>query len=147
MFDLLCSDVFQKALLGGTAAAVMAALVGYFLVLRVQAFAAEAFIGHLLCRRDGRLPARPVASRRDDRLLPAFGPEPGRPGRAGAGPQRGDRHGAQLRAGPRGPVSQHLHAIERIARERRGVDPVRLHSQRAARRHLPDARLRSGSPW
>jgi zinc/manganese transport system permease protein len=43
MFDLLSSDVFQKALLGGTAAAAMAAVVGYFLVLRVQAFAAEAF--------------------------------------------------------------------------------------------------------
>jgi zinc/manganese transport system permease protein len=43
MFDLLHSDVFQKALLGGTAAAALAALVGYFLVLRVQAFAAEAF--------------------------------------------------------------------------------------------------------
>ena len=43
MFDLLVSDVFQKALLGGTAAAAMAAVVGYFLVLRMQAFAAEAF--------------------------------------------------------------------------------------------------------
>jgi zinc/manganese transport system permease protein len=43
MFDLLGSDVFQKALIGGTAAAAMSALVGYFLVLRVQAFAAEAF--------------------------------------------------------------------------------------------------------
>jgi len=44
MFDLLSSDVFQKAFLGGTAAAAMAGLVGYFLVLRVQAFAAEAFM-------------------------------------------------------------------------------------------------------
>jgi zinc/manganese transport system permease protein len=44
MFDLLSSDVFQRAFLGGTAAAVMAALVGYFLVLRAQAFAAEAFL-------------------------------------------------------------------------------------------------------
>jgi len=44
MFDLLLSDVFQKALLGGTAAAAMAGVVGYFLVLRLQAFAAEAFM-------------------------------------------------------------------------------------------------------
>ena len=44
MFDLLFSDVFQKAFLGGTAAAAMAAVVGYFLVLRMQAFAAEAFM-------------------------------------------------------------------------------------------------------
>ena len=44
MFDLLSSDVFQKALLGGTAAAVMAGITGYFLVLRVQAFAAESFM-------------------------------------------------------------------------------------------------------
>jgi zinc/manganese transport system permease protein len=44
MFDPLSSDVFQKALLGGTAAAAMAGVVGYFLVLRVQAFAAEAFM-------------------------------------------------------------------------------------------------------
>jgi len=44
MFDLVASGVFQRALLGGTAAAVMAALVGYFLVLRAQAFAAEAFL-------------------------------------------------------------------------------------------------------
>ena len=44
MFDLLSSDVFQKALLGGTAAAVMAGVVGYFLVLRAQAFAAESFM-------------------------------------------------------------------------------------------------------
>ena len=44
MFDLLSSGVFQRAFLGGTAAAVMAALVGYFLVLRAQAFAAEAFL-------------------------------------------------------------------------------------------------------
>ena len=44
MLDLLSSDVFQKALLGGTAAAAMAAVVGCFLVLRVQAFAAEAFM-------------------------------------------------------------------------------------------------------
>ncbi len=43
MFSLLASDIFQNALLGGTAAAVMASLVGYFLVLRVQAFATEAF--------------------------------------------------------------------------------------------------------
>ncbi len=44
MFSLLASDVFQKALLGGTVAAVMAGVVGYFLVLRVQAFAAESFM-------------------------------------------------------------------------------------------------------
>jgi zinc/manganese transport system permease protein len=44
MFDLLSSSVFMRALLGGTAAAVMAALVGYFLVLRAQAFAAEALM-------------------------------------------------------------------------------------------------------
>ena len=44
MFDLVMSGVFQRAFLGGTAAAVMAALVGYFLVLRAQAFAAEAFL-------------------------------------------------------------------------------------------------------
>jgi zinc/manganese transport system permease protein len=44
MFDLLSFDVFQKALLGGTVAAVMAGVVGYFLVLRAQAFAAESFM-------------------------------------------------------------------------------------------------------
>lgn len=44
MFDLLSSEVFQNALLGGSAAAAMAGVVGYFLVLRVQAFAAEAFM-------------------------------------------------------------------------------------------------------
>ena len=44
MFTLLASDVFQEALLGGTIAAAMAGVVGYFLVLRAQAFAAEAFM-------------------------------------------------------------------------------------------------------
>ena len=44
MLGLLSSDIFQKALLGGTIAAAMAGLVGYFLILRVQAFAAEAFM-------------------------------------------------------------------------------------------------------
>jgi len=43
MWDLFGSDVFQKALIGGTVAAAVSALVGFFLVLRVQAFAAEAF--------------------------------------------------------------------------------------------------------
>ena len=42
MFDLLNSDIFQNAFLGGTIAAIVAAVVGYFLVLRAQAFAAEA---------------------------------------------------------------------------------------------------------
>ena len=44
MFDLLSSGVFQRALLGGTVASVMAGVVGYFLVLRAQAFAAESFM-------------------------------------------------------------------------------------------------------
>lgn len=44
MFTLLASDVFQEAFLGGTIAAAMAGVVGYFLVLRAQAFAAEAFM-------------------------------------------------------------------------------------------------------
>jgi len=44
MFDLLASDVFLRAFAGGTAVAVMASLVGYFLVLRAQAFAAESLI-------------------------------------------------------------------------------------------------------
>ena len=44
MFELLSSEVFLRAFAGGTAAAVMASLVGYFLVLRAQAFAAEAFL-------------------------------------------------------------------------------------------------------
>jgi zinc/manganese transport system permease protein len=43
MFDLLASDIFRNALMGGTAATVVASLVGYFVVLRVQAFATEAF--------------------------------------------------------------------------------------------------------
>lgn len=44
MLGLLSSDIFQKAFLGGTVVAAMAGLVGYFLILRVQAFAAEAFM-------------------------------------------------------------------------------------------------------
>ena len=44
MFDLLASPVFRHALIGGSAAAVLGGVVGYFLVLRVQAFAAEAFM-------------------------------------------------------------------------------------------------------
>ncbi len=44
MLDLLSSDIFRNALVGGTAAAAMAGVVGYFLILRVQAFAAEAFM-------------------------------------------------------------------------------------------------------
>lgn len=44
MLNLLASDIFQKALLGGTVAAALAGVVGYFLILRVQAFAAEAFM-------------------------------------------------------------------------------------------------------
>jgi len=43
MFDLLSSDIFQNAFLGGTIVAIISALVGYFLVLRTQAFACEAF--------------------------------------------------------------------------------------------------------
>ncbi|HBF38461.1 MAG TPA: ABC transporter permease [Firmicutes bacterium] len=42
MFDLLRSDIFQNAFVGGTIVAIVAALVGYFLVLRSQAFACEA---------------------------------------------------------------------------------------------------------
>jgi zinc/manganese transport system permease protein len=44
MLELLSSDVFHNAFLGGTAAAVIAAVAGYFLVLRAQAFAAEALM-------------------------------------------------------------------------------------------------------
>jgi zinc/manganese transport system permease protein len=44
MFELLSSDVFHKAFLAGTAAAAIAAVTGYFLVLRAQAFAAEALM-------------------------------------------------------------------------------------------------------
>ena len=44
MFELLSSEVFRNALVGGSAAAVLGGVVGYFLVLRVQAFAAEAFM-------------------------------------------------------------------------------------------------------
>ncbi len=43
MFELLRSDIFLNAWLGGTVAAVIGAVVGYFLVLRAQAFACEAF--------------------------------------------------------------------------------------------------------
>jgi zinc/manganese transport system permease protein len=44
MLDLFASDVFRGALIGGSAAAVLGGVVGYFLVLRVQVFAAEAFM-------------------------------------------------------------------------------------------------------
>ncbi len=43
MISLLQSEMVQNAFLGGTIVAVVAALVGYFVVLRAQAFAAEAF--------------------------------------------------------------------------------------------------------
>ena len=42
--DLLASDIFRNAMIGGTAAAVVASLVGYFVVLRAQAFAAESLL-------------------------------------------------------------------------------------------------------
>ncbi len=42
--ELLASDVFRNAVAAGTLSAVLAALVGYFVVLRAQAFAAEAFL-------------------------------------------------------------------------------------------------------
>ncbi len=43
MFDLFRSDIFQNAFMGGTIVAIVSALVGYFLVIRTQAFACEAF--------------------------------------------------------------------------------------------------------
>jgi len=42
MLNLLASDIFGNAMTAGTIAAVTAALVGYFVVLRAQAFAGEA---------------------------------------------------------------------------------------------------------
>lgn len=42
MFQLLQYDFVQNAFLGGTIVAIIAALVGYFVVLRAQAFAGEA---------------------------------------------------------------------------------------------------------
>lgn len=42
MFQLLQYDFVQNAFLGGTVVAIVAALVGYFVVLRAQAFAGEA---------------------------------------------------------------------------------------------------------
>ena len=42
--ELLASDIFLKAMAAGTIAAVMASLVGYFVVLRAQAFAAESLL-------------------------------------------------------------------------------------------------------
>jgi zinc/manganese transport system permease protein len=44
MFDLLTSDLFLRTFVGATLVAVLAAPVGYFLVLRAQVFAAEAFM-------------------------------------------------------------------------------------------------------
>ncbi len=44
MFELFSSGLFRNAFVGGSAAAVLGGVVGYFLVLRVQAFAAEAFM-------------------------------------------------------------------------------------------------------
>ncbi|HEY9593292.1 MAG TPA: metal ABC transporter permease [Spirochaetia bacterium] len=43
MLTLLSSDLFLRAFVGATLVAVVSAPVGYFLVLRAQAFAAEAF--------------------------------------------------------------------------------------------------------
>jgi ABC-type Mn2+/Zn2+ transport system permease subunit len=43
-FALLSSDVFRDAMAAGTIAAVTASLVGYFVVLRSQAFAAESLL-------------------------------------------------------------------------------------------------------
>ena len=42
--ELLTSDVFRNALAAGALSATLAAVVGYFVVLRAQAFAAEAFL-------------------------------------------------------------------------------------------------------
>ena len=42
--QLLASDVFRNAMIAGTIAAVVASLVGYFVVLRAQAFAAESLL-------------------------------------------------------------------------------------------------------
>jgi len=42
MEDIVRSDIFQKALLGGSLTAVLCAAVGYFMVLRALAFASEA---------------------------------------------------------------------------------------------------------
>ena len=42
MLDLIASDLFRNAVIVGTIAAVTSALVGYFVVLRAQAFAGEA---------------------------------------------------------------------------------------------------------
>lgn len=42
--QLLASDVFRNAMIAGTIAAAVASLVGYFVVLRAQAFAAESLL-------------------------------------------------------------------------------------------------------
>ncbi len=44
IFALLASELFRNAVLAGTIAAVTSSLVGYFVVLRAQAFAAESFL-------------------------------------------------------------------------------------------------------
>jgi zinc/manganese transport system permease protein len=44
MFDLFSSDLFLRAFVGATLVALLSAPVGYFLVLRAQVFAAEAFM-------------------------------------------------------------------------------------------------------
>jgi len=42
--QLLSSDIFRNAMIAGTVAAAVASLVGYFVVLRAQAFAAESLL-------------------------------------------------------------------------------------------------------
>ncbi|HUI72980.1 MAG TPA: metal ABC transporter permease, partial [Spirochaetia bacterium] len=42
--ELLASDIFRNAMIAGTIAAVVASTVGYFVVLRAQAFAAESLL-------------------------------------------------------------------------------------------------------
>ena len=52
MFSLFQYEFVQNAFLGGTIIAIVAGVVGYFVVLRAQAFAAEALTDILVCVAD-----------------------------------------------------------------------------------------------
>lgn len=144
MFSLLASDVFQKALLGGTVAAVMAGVVGYFLVLRVQAFAAESFMDICFAGATGAslLGQPPLVGMIVFSLLSALS--------LGALGERARGRSVEIGmvlsfALGLGVLFLSIYTRSSASHSNpRCFGPFWLHSQCAARGHLPDAGLRFG---
>ena len=91
-FDVLQADFMRNAFVGGTLVAIASGLIGYFVVIRRDAFAAHALAPHRLPGRDLRRARRHPGHARARALLRDRRPRDRRTRQAGREPRGLDRH-------------------------------------------------------